>query len=131
MSTMRTTPQDLYNIAQGVEAAISGGRQPINTDDETYAEYEIFEYSYFFQETEYVISARVTQYFNAYQHEEYSGGYRYVDNAYTPLNFTIEYISVIKIVGDDYDEMEITPRDIERQELLGSKATKATDTTAA
>lgn len=118
MSTMRTTPQDLYNIAQGIDAYISGGRQPINTDDETYAEYEIFEYSCFFQETEYVITARVTQYFNAYQHEEYYDGYRYVDNQCTELGVSIEYISVTKIIGDDYEEMDITPQEIERQELL-------------
>lgn len=123
---MQTTPQDLYNIAQGIDAYISGGRQPINTDDETYAEYEIFDYSYFFQETEYVITARVTQYFNAYQHEEYSGGYRYVDNACTPLNLTIEYIGVTKIIGDDYEEMDITPQEIERRELLGKAAPTAT-----
>lgn len=115
---MKTTPQDLYNIAQGIEAAIGGGRQPVATDDETYAEYEIFDYSYFFQETQYVISARVRQQFSAYRHEEYSCGRRYVDNQSSDLGISIEYIDVTKIFGDLYEQMQIEPLDIERQGLL-------------
>lgn len=110
---MTPTIQDLHNIAQGVLCA-TDSLSPV-WQTESCAEWDVDQFSYHFQDVEYVISARVERCFRSERQQYEHFGTPCSMTVSSNIQLSISYIDVVKIVGDDYEDLDVDTRTIERQ----------------